>query len=154
MAKKYKLWISLFLVTPATVHPTHSCSIIRAVGIISLKQYFHQILQQWLLSEEIWTPKYNAKRPSLTTSLLHFPTFSFDFVFCILILCFVCFVCFVMFYKKIPPSYLRYFFIILSLFLCREIEILLLSLSPVGWLHKKELLYNYFIIIYKNYCNT
>ena len=65
MAKKYKLWISLFLVTPATVHPTHSCSIIRAVGILSLKQYFHQILQQWLLSEEIWTPKYNAQGPLL-----------------------------------------------------------------------------------------
>ena len=44
--------------------------------------------------------------------------------------------------QKIPPSYLRYFFIVLSLFLCREIEILLLSLSPVSWLHKKELLYS------------
>ena len=68
----------------------------------------------------------------------------FDFVFCVF-----CMFCDVL--QKIPPSYLRYFFIILSLFLCREIEILLLSLSPVGWLHKKELLYNYFIIIYKNY---
>ena len=44
--------------------------------------------------------------------------------------------------QKIPPSYLRYFFIILSLLLCRKREILLLSLSPVVWLCKKELLYN------------